>query len=79
MTDKTPLVDTADFGFLARHDVQLMRLDALAERYFGAEEPLGSSFQIVSRTEKGAGVRQSGTPPANQNSDPRQFRGHSVD
>ena len=49
------------------------------DRFGGAEEPLGSSFQIVSRTEKGAGVRQSGTPPANQNSDPRQFRGHSVD
>ena len=44
-----------------------------------AEEPLGSSFHIVARTEAGADVRQSGTPPANQNSDPRRFRGPSVD
>ena len=32
MTGKAPAVETADFGFLARHDV---RLGALAERYLG--------------------------------------------
>ena len=35
MTGKVPPVETANFGFLAKHDVQLMRLGALAERYFG--------------------------------------------
>ena len=32
---KTPAVQSANFGFLARHDAQLVRLGALAERYFG--------------------------------------------
>jgi type I restriction enzyme R subunit len=35
MTGKVPPLQTANFGFLARHDIQLMRLGALAERYFG--------------------------------------------
>lgn len=35
MTGKAPAVESANFGFLARHDVQLVRLGALAERYFG--------------------------------------------
>jgi type I restriction enzyme, R subunit len=30
-----PSVQSANFGFLANHDVQLVRLGALAERYFG--------------------------------------------
>ena len=30
-----PPVPSANFGFLAEHDVQLVRLGALAERYFG--------------------------------------------
>src|SRR5882724_6289842 len=30
-----PQITSANFGFLARHDVQLVRLGALAERYFG--------------------------------------------
>ena len=37
MTGKVPPVETANFGFLAKHDVQLMRLGALAERYFGSD------------------------------------------
>jgi type I restriction enzyme R subunit len=35
MTAKAAPVKTVNFGFLAKHDVQLMRLGALAERYFG--------------------------------------------
>jgi hypothetical protein len=35
MTGKAAPIETANFGFLAKHDVQLMRLGALAERYFG--------------------------------------------
>ena len=31
----TPSVQSANFGFLAKHDAQLARLGALAERYFG--------------------------------------------
>ena len=31
MTGKAPAVESANFGFLARHDVQLVRLGALAE------------------------------------------------
>ncbi len=30
-----PSIPSANFGFLAKHDVQLVRLGALAERYFG--------------------------------------------
>ena len=30
-----PPITSANFGFLAKHDVQLVRLGALAERYFG--------------------------------------------
>jgi hypothetical protein len=35
MTGNGPPVETANFGFLAQHGMQLMRLGALAERYFG--------------------------------------------
>ncbi len=31
----TPAIQSANFGFLAKYDVQLVRLGALAERYFG--------------------------------------------
>lgn len=38
-------IETANFGFLAKHDVQLMRLGALAERYFG-DDPNTSLIKL---------------------------------
>jgi type I restriction enzyme R subunit len=35
LSGKIPPVQSANFSFLAKHDVQLSRLGALAERYFG--------------------------------------------
>jgi len=45
MTGKAAPVETANFGFLAKHDVQLMRLGALAERYFG-DDPNTSLIKL---------------------------------
>jgi hypothetical protein len=45
MTGHAAPIETANFGFLAKHDVQLMRLGALAERYFG-DDPNTSLIKL---------------------------------
>ena len=45
MIDKSPSVQSLNFGFLAKHDAQLMRLGALAERYFG-DDPNTSLIKL---------------------------------
>ncbi|MEA2961572.1 MAG: type restriction enzyme subunit [Alphaproteobacteria bacterium] len=40
-----PPIQTANFGFLAKHDAQLARLGALAERYFG-DDPNTSLMKL---------------------------------
>jgi type I restriction enzyme R subunit len=45
MTGQAAPIETANFGFLAKHDVQLMRLGALAERYFG-DDPNTSLIKL---------------------------------
>lgn len=45
VTGKPAPIETANFGFLAKHDVQLMRLGALAERYF-ADDPNTSLIKV---------------------------------
>ena len=41
----TPPIQTANFGFLVKHDAQLARLGALAERYFG-DDPNTSLMKL---------------------------------
>jgi type I restriction enzyme, R subunit len=49
MTGKAAPIETANFGFLAKHDVQLMSLGALAERYFW-DDPNTSLIKLRSRS-----------------------------
>lgn len=39
-----PPIKIANFGFLAQHDAQLVRLGALAERYFGDDPNTGGEL-----------------------------------
>ena len=42
-------VQSINFGFLAKHDAQLARLGALAERYFG-DDPNTSLMKLSARS-----------------------------
>jgi hypothetical protein len=70
-TMSNPMVQSTNFGFLAGHDVQVVRLGALAERYFGDGPNTAPSNSGSSATcWRSSRPRKSDCSPARMNRNP---------